>query len=68
MAGRRRDPWGEALKLERALVGRVPTRLLLTGLFSHTGAERTSPRLLARGDDSAIARALASADIARAPG
>ncbi|MCA9642558.1 MAG: hypothetical protein H6718_29000 [Polyangiaceae bacterium] len=35
-------PWGEAVKLERALKGRVPTRLFLTGLFAHTNAEMPS--------------------------
>jgi pimeloyl-ACP methyl ester carboxylesterase len=56
-------PWGEALKLERALAPRVPTELLLTGLYGHTGAERLTPGLLAREAKSmlAIARALANA-------
>ncbi|MFO0571677.1 MAG: alpha/beta hydrolase [Polyangiaceae bacterium] len=41
-------PWGEAEKLQRALEGRVPTRLLLTGLYGHTATSRPSPALLAR--------------------
>jgi pimeloyl-ACP methyl ester carboxylesterase len=36
-------PWNEAEKLHRALKGRVPTRLLLTGLYGHTGASLPSP-------------------------
>ncbi len=35
-------PWGEAEKLHRALSPYVPTRLLLTGLYGHTGAGRPS--------------------------
>jgi pimeloyl-ACP methyl ester carboxylesterase len=54
-------PWGEALKLHAALEPRVPTRLLLTGLFGHTGAERPTLRLLLREASTllAIARTLA---------
>jgi pimeloyl-ACP methyl ester carboxylesterase len=56
-------PWGEALELGRALERRVPTELLLTGLYGHTGAGRPSLRLLAREARtmSAIARALSRA-------
>lgn len=36
-------PWGEAVKLHRALAPRVPTRLHLTGLFSHTGQGAARP-------------------------
>ena len=41
-------PWGEAEKLHRALSGRVPARLLLTGLYGHTGTSWPSPGALAR--------------------
>ncbi len=37
-------PWGEAEKLYEAASRRVPSRLLLTGLYGHTGAGRVSPR------------------------
>jgi pimeloyl-ACP methyl ester carboxylesterase len=55
-------PWGEAEKLYAALAPRVPARLLLTGLYGHTGAERPSPRVLAREATTliALARALAA--------
>ena len=39
-------PWNEAEKLHAALRGRVPSRLLLTGLYGHTGAGRPSPGAL----------------------
>ena len=41
-------PWGEAEKLHAAAAARVPSRLLLTGLYGHTGAGRPSPAALAR--------------------
>ena len=41
-------PWGEAEKLYRALSAHVPARLLLTGLYGHTGAGRPSVRALGR--------------------
>lgn len=55
-------PWGEALKLHAALERRVPTRLLLTGLYGHTGAERPSARQLLQeaGTLLEIARSLAA--------
>ena len=37
-------PWNEAEKLYAALARRVPSRLLLTGLYGHTGAGPPSPR------------------------
>jgi pimeloyl-ACP methyl ester carboxylesterase len=40
-------PWNEAEKLHEALAGRVPSRLLLSGLYGHTGAGRPTPRALA---------------------
>ncbi len=40
-------PWNEAEKLHAAVAGRVPSRLLLTGLYGHTGAGRPSPGALA---------------------
>lgn len=36
-------PWNEATKLHGALLGRVPTELLLTGLFAHTGEGAANP-------------------------
>ncbi len=41
-------PWNEAEKLSRALDGRVPTRLLLTGLYGHTGVGRPGVREIGR--------------------
>lgn len=41
-------PWNEAEKLHEAAARRVPARLLLTGLYGHTGAGRPSPVALAR--------------------
>lgn len=41
-------PWGEAEKLYDAASRRVPSRLLLTGLYGHTGAGSPSPRGLVR--------------------
>lgn len=40
-------PYGEALRLERALRGRVPCRLHLTGLYGHSGQGTVSPRGIA---------------------
>lgn len=40
-------PWHEAERLADALSRRVPTKLLLTGLYGHTGAGRPSPGALA---------------------
>jgi pimeloyl-ACP methyl ester carboxylesterase len=36
-------PWNEAEKLHAAAATRVPARLLLTGLYGHTGSGRPSP-------------------------
>jgi len=54
-------PYGEAYKLARALEPRVPTRLLLTGLYGHTGAGRPDVQSAAReaGALLSIARAMA---------
>lgn len=41
-------PWNEAEKLYSAAAVRVPARLLLTGLYGHTGAGRPSPAALGR--------------------
>ncbi len=41
-------PWGEAEKIHQAARARVPSRLLLTGLYGHTGAGRPSPLALGR--------------------
>jgi pimeloyl-ACP methyl ester carboxylesterase len=41
-------PWNESEKLERLLRERVPVRVLLTGLYGHTGAAFPSPRALGR--------------------
>lgn len=41
-------PWSEAEKLHARLAARVPSRLLLTGLYGHTGAARPTPGALAR--------------------
>ncbi len=56
-------PWGEAEKLAGLLERRVPTRLVLTGMFGHTGAERPTPRRLVQeaGSLLAIGRALSMA-------
>lgn len=55
-------PWNEAEKLHEAVVGRVPSKLLLTGLYGHTGAGRPTPAALAReaGTLLEIARVLAA--------
>lgn len=55
-------PWHEAEKLAGALSRRVPTQLLLTGLYGHTGAGRPSPRALVKeaGTLLEIARVLAA--------
>ncbi len=54
-------PYGEAYKLARALEPRGPTRLLLTGLYGHTGAGRPDVQSAAReaGALLSIARVLA---------
>ncbi len=41
-------PWLEAEKLRRALPPGHPHRVLVTGMYDHTGATRPSPRALAR--------------------
>lgn len=55
-------PWNEAEKLHAAARGHVPARLLLTGLYGHTGAARPAlGELVAEGETLvAIAHALAS--------
>ncbi len=55
-------PWNEAEKLHAAVAGRVPSRLLLTGLYGHTAAGRPTPAALAReaGTLLEIARVLAA--------
>ena len=55
-------PWGEAEKLYAAARSRVPSRLLLTGLYGHTGAGRPSPLALGREASTLlqIARVLAA--------
>lgn len=60
-------PWGEAPKLERALCDHVPVRLLLTGLYGHTGSQRPSASALAKEARTllAIARCLAAGGAVR---
>jgi pimeloyl-ACP methyl ester carboxylesterase len=41
-------PWTESEKLARALPAGHPHRVLVTGLYDHTGAKLPSPRALAR--------------------
>jgi pimeloyl-ACP methyl ester carboxylesterase len=41
-------PWNEAEKLEKMLRDRVPVRLLVTGLYGHTGVELPSARAIGR--------------------
>lgn len=41
-------PWNEAEKLENALRAHVPVRLLLTGLYGHTGVSLPGPSALGR--------------------
>ena len=55
-------PWSEALVLASLLERRVATRLLVTGLYGHTGAEKPTPTLLAKEALTmlALARTLAS--------
>lgn len=55
-------PWSEALELQRVLAPRVPTRLYVTGLYGHTGADRLRVLDAAReaGMLLGIARALAN--------
>lgn len=54
-------PYAEAIELARALGARVPARLLLTGLYGHSGQGTVSPRGLAAEATAllSIARALA---------
>jgi fermentation-respiration switch protein FrsA (DUF1100 family) len=41
-------PWNEAEKLQKMLRDRVPVRLLVTGLYGHTGVELPSARAIGR--------------------
>jgi pimeloyl-ACP methyl ester carboxylesterase len=50
-------PWVEGTKLHRALVGRVPTRLHLTGLYAHTGHGRPKLRDIVRETKTMLALA-----------
>ncbi|MCC6217661.1 MAG: alpha/beta hydrolase [Polyangiaceae bacterium] len=56
-------PWGEAPKLRQALSARGRARVLLTGMYGHTGSALPTPGALAREAWTllAMARALASA-------